>query len=85
MPLFTDHYTPSRPSSMREMLRNLELARKKAFEVTIAKKVNSASKLCTAVQYMYMLFHIFYIHPLRYMYMYDIPNKREIIGAAVNV
>ena len=34
---------------------NLELTRKEAFEVVISKTVISASKLCTAARYMYML------------------------------
>ena len=70
MPLFTDHYIPPRPLSMREILQNLELTRKKAFGVAIAKKgiqhPNYIQLLSTCTC---RLFHIFYIHPLRYMYI----------------
>ena len=40
--------------ALYEMVQNLELTRKKAFDVVISKTVNSASKLCTAARYMYM-------------------------------
>ena len=40
---------------MCKMVQNLEFTSIKAFEVVLSKKkVNSASKLCTAVRYMYM-------------------------------
>ena len=58
---------------MCEMVQNLELTRKKAFEVAISKKkVNSASKLCTAARYMYIqviLYILYTSAEVGYMYM----------------
>ena len=55
------------------MVQNLELTRKKAFEVAISKKkVNSASKLCTAARYMYIqviLYILYTSAEVGYMYM----------------
>ena len=47
---------------MYEVVQNLELTRKKAFEVVISTTVSSASKQCTAARYMYMkdIQHILY-------------------------